>query len=114
MRPSLYITIICAFALAVPFSPARADIPKPTDAQNTQALVKLDYSNAEVADVVRALAAQSRINIAMSPGIKGQITVHIRNKTVDEALGVVTNLAGLAYRRVGDTYIVGTKAEMKA
>ncbi len=114
MRPSLYITIACAFTLALPSSPARAYDPKPTEAQANQALVKLDYSNAEVADVIRALAAQSRINIAMSPGVKGQITVHIRNKTVEEALAVVTNLASLSYRKVGDTYLVGAKTEMKS
>src|SRR5438477_11727620 len=119
MKSSLYIKIACALALAAPAMTASAidtkpGAPKPADAQSSQALVKLDYSNAEVADVIRALAAQSRINIAMSPGVKGQITVHIRNKSVEEALSVVCNLASLAFRRVNDTYLVGTKVEMKS
>src|SRR5262249_47863208 len=86
----------------------------PSAIQNRQATVNLEYVNGEVADVIRALAAQTKINIAMSPGVKGQINVSLRNKTVTEALSVVCNLAGLAFRKVGDTYLIAPRSEMKS
>jgi type II secretory pathway component GspD/PulD (secretin) len=76
-------------------------------------LLTLDYVNAEVTDVIRALSAQSGTNVAVNPNVKGQITVHLRGKTVDEALVMVANLAGLGARRVNDTYVVAPRAEMR-
>ncbi|MCC6730687.1 MAG: hypothetical protein IT208_15245 [Chthonomonadales bacterium] len=76
-------------------------------------LVTLDYANAEVTDVIRALSAQSGVNIALSPGARGQVSVHLRDKAPDEAIEMVVNLAGLAARRVGDTFVVAPRAEMR-
>src|SRR2546423_1565955 len=114
MRPSLLKIAALTAALAALPALTRADGPAPSTPQNRQATVNLEYVNGEVADVIRALAAQTKINIAMSPGVKGQISVSLRNKTVTEALSVVTNLAGLAFRKVGDTYLIAPRGEMKA
>lgn len=76
-------------------------------------LLTLDYVNAEVVDVVRALSAQSGVNVALNPNVKGQVTVHLRGKTVDEAMAVVANLAGLGAKKVKDTFVVAPRAEMK-
>jgi type II secretion system protein D len=76
-------------------------------------LITLDYVNAEVVDVIRALSAQSGINVALNPGVKGQVTVHLKDKTVDDAMVTVANLAGLGARRVNDTYVFAPRAEMR-
>src|SRR5579862_4645016 len=76
-------------------------------------LLTLDYVNAEVTDVIRALSAQSGVNVAVSPSVKGQVTVHLRGKTIDEALAMVANLAGLGARKVNDTYVVAAHADMR-
>jgi len=76
-------------------------------------LLTLDYVNAEVTDVIRALSAQSGINVALNPSVKGQVTVHLRGKTVDEAMVMVANLAGLGARKVSDTFVVAPRAEMR-
>lgn len=76
-------------------------------------LVTLDYASADVADVIRALAAQSGVNIALSPGAKGLVTIHLRGKTVDEAIVVVTNMVGLSAKRLNGTYVVAPRAEMR-
>src|SRR5579872_5449846 len=73
----------------------------------------LDYVNAEVVDVIRALSSQSGINVALNPNVKGQVTVHLRDKTVDEAMLLVANLAGLGAKKVNDTYVVAPRAEMR-
>src|SRR5689334_10485267 len=49
-------------------------------------LITVDYVNAEIRDVIRALAAQSGVNLALNPEVKGQVTVHLKDKTVDEAI----------------------------
>src|SRR5258708_24034535 len=114
MRQSLFAIVAITAAFAALPATTRADGASPSAAQARQGTVNLEYVNGEVADVIRALAAQTKINIAMSPGVKGQITVSLRNKTVTEALSVVTNLAGLAFRKVGDTYLIAPRGEMKA
>lgn len=76
-------------------------------------LLTLDYVNAEVTDVIRALSAQSGVNVALNPTVKGQITVHLRGKTVGEAMSMVANLAGLGAKRVNDTFVVAPRAEMR-
>src|SRR2546423_2067534 len=86
----------------------------PVSIQVRAGTVTLDYVNAEVSDVIRALAAQSKINVAMNPSVRGQITIHLRNKPVNEALAVVTNLAGLGYKKVNDTYVIAPRTEMRA
>src|SRR2546423_2010424 len=77
-------------------------------------LLTLDYVNAEVTDVMRALSSQSGVNVAVSPNVKGQVTVHLSGKTVDESMKMVANLAGLGARRVNDTYVVAPRAELRA
>jgi general secretion pathway protein D len=114
MRPSLFSIATLTVALAALPVFVRADGSTPPAAQARQGTVNLEYVNGEVADVIRALATQTKINIAMSPGVKGQITISLRNKTVQEALAIVTNLAGLAFRKVGDTYMIAPRAEMKS
>ena len=97
--------------------PAFADSPSPPPppaaAQGPQARVTLEYMNADVTDVVRALATQSKINVAVNPSVKGKITVALRNKPVDEALAMVANLSGLVVKKVNETYVIAPRKEMK-
>jgi len=102
-----------AAALALPGAPTFAADKQPTGAPPRSPLITLDYVNAEVTDVIRALAAQSRVNVALNPEVKGQVTVHLREKTVDEAMQVVSNAAGLSVKKVNDTFVVAPHKEMK-
>ena len=106
-----------AAAMGMTSVPALADSPsEPPPAaakQSPQARVTLEYMNADVTDVVRALATQSKINIAVNPTVKGKITVSLRNKPVDEALAMVANLSGLVVKKVNETYVIAPRKEMK-
>src|SRR5215211_86123 len=66
--------------------------------------VTLDFVEAEIADIAKALSLQSGVNIACSTSTKGKITLQQRNITLDEALQLVSRLADLDFRKVGDTY----------
>ncbi len=106
-----------AAAMGMTSFPAAADSPSaplPAAAKQTpQARVTLEYMNADVTDVIRALATQSKINIAVNPTVKGKITVSLRNKPVDEALAMVANLSGLIVKKVNETYVIAPRKEMK-
>lgn len=116
-----------AAAIIIAGSPCSADSTPPTGPtgpgvtiasretvrEASPRLLSLDYVNAEVTDVVRALSAQSGVNVAVNPNVKGQITVHLRGKTVDEAMVMVANLAGLGARKVNDTFVLAPRSEMR-
>jgi general secretion pathway protein D len=101
------------FALAASSIPAHAAGKEPSAGGAGARLLTLEYVNAEVTDVIRALASQSGINVALNPNVKGQVTVHLRDKTVDEAIHVVANLAGLGAKRINDTYVIAPRSEMR-
>ncbi|MHB0935849.1 MAG: type II secretion system protein GspD [Armatimonadota bacterium] len=69
---------------------------------------ELNFSDAEISVVLKALADLGGTNIVVGPGVKGPITVSLKNVTVDEALDIITFQCGLAYAVVNNTYIVNT------
>lgn len=74
----------------------------------------LSFYNAEVIDVLRAVSLQSGVNIAVTPSLRGKtVTVRLVGVTFDEALRLITEAAGVTYRKIGNAYLVGTAAEMK-
>lgn len=112
MRNSRLMILGWAAALAVSGAPICVANRQPASPPRSP-LVTLDYVNAEVTDVIRALAAQSRANVALNPSVKGQVTVQLREKTVDEAMQVIANAAGLGAKRVNDTYVIAPRSEMR-
>ena len=70
------------------------------------ATVSLDFVNAEVAQILKALALQANVNIVTSPDVKGALSVTLDKVSVEEALDFVTTMTGLRYGRVGNTYMV--------
>lgn len=114
MRKILYVMLTLAMILSLIQAPLWAGEEEKPKNVSSPKLLTVDYVNAEVSDVIRALAAQSGINIAMNPNLKGLITVHLRETTLEEALQVVSNLAGLSAKKVKDTYVVATRGEMKS
>lgn len=70
--------------------------------------VSLNFDDADVVQILKALALQAKINVVTAPEVKGNISVALNNVSVDHALGVVTALAGLRYQRVDNTIIVAS------
>lgn len=68
--------------------------------------ISVDFADTDVVLILKALAAQADVNIVTSPDVKGQISVSLRNVTVDEALTVVTAIANLRYHKLDRTIIV--------
>jgi general secretion pathway protein D len=86
--------------------------PRPTPPPRI--LVSLDFVNAELGDVLKALAIQSGANIITAPDVKGTVTVSLSRLTVEESLNLITRLSGYRYEKIDNTYVVGTEESLKA
>ena len=92
-----------------------ASAAEPTrPAPPTRILVSLDFVNAEIGDVLKALAIQSGANIITAPDVKGTVTVSLTRLTVEESLNLITRLSGYRYEKIDNTYVVGTEESLKA
>lgn len=79
--------------------------------QTRSRTVTLDMVNADVVQILKALAMQAGVNIVTSPEVKGTLTVSLTNVSVEEALNLITTLAGVKYAKSGSTYVVAASAE---
>lgn len=79
-----------------------------------QGPIRLVFDRTEVADVLRALALKTRANLVFPAAAGKPITLNVTARTVDEALRFVTAAAELAYRQIGDTYVVATPQGLRA
>lgn len=69
--------------------------------------VSLEFVNADVVQILKALALQAGVNIVTSPEVSGKkITVSLNHVTVQDALDFVTAIAGLKYAEVSGSYVV--------
>jgi general secretion pathway protein D len=98
--------LLCAAVLALPAVPSHAA------AQNAETRISLYFINSEVSKVLNSLARKAKANIVIPVEDKTKITVTLNNVTVDEAVRTVAVQAGLAYRRIGNTFIVGKYEDM--
>ncbi|MDW8050876.1 MAG: hypothetical protein RMJ83_00165 [Armatimonadota bacterium] len=98
----------------VPPRTGEPSIPPTRPTPPRRVLVSLDFVNAEISDVLKALALQSGANIVTAPDVKGTITVSLSRLTVEEALSLITRLSGYRYEKFENTYVVGTENSLKA
>ncbi|MDQ7849216.1 MAG: AMIN domain-containing protein [Armatimonadota bacterium] len=68
--------------------------------------ITVDLRNAEIADVLSALAKLCGFNIVTDGSVKGAITVRLVDVTCDEALRFILDANNLAFRRVGNNLLV--------
>jgi type II secretory pathway component GspD/PulD (secretin) len=73
----------------------------------------LDFVATDLVDVIKALAAQSGANIAVSSKVQGQVTLRLTEVTVEEALAVISKINGLEFAKIDTTYVIGTPEEVK-
>jgi general secretion pathway protein D len=113
-RATLTALLITAGIAAVPAAGAETESKgSKGSAAPRPKLITVDYVNAEIRDVIRALAAQSGVNLALNPEVKGLVTVHLRDKTVDEAIVMTANLAGLGAKKIKETFVIAPRADMR-
>jgi general secretion pathway protein D len=94
--------------------PAAAAGKRTTEAAPAAGRFSLDFVDAEIVEVLKALATMTKVNIAVSSSVTGKTTVQLRNVTLEDALDIVTKLNGLDYAWVKAAYVVGKPEEVRA
>ena len=76
--------------------------------------ITLHVDNVEISKVVEMVSRQAKIvNILVSPGVKGAVTLDLRDKTVDETLRIIAQQCRLTVRREKDVIYVSTLDEAR-
>lgn len=96
----------------VPGESGIAAPPKTVDPM--QLKVTLTFVNADVVQILRALAQQAEVNIVTSPEVAGKLTVSMNKVTVQSALDIITSMTGLRYAQLGNAFIVTSNGKFAA
>lgn len=74
-------------------------------------LIDLDFKNADIKDVLRALADQEGVSFMIDPDVTGSVTIHLTKVTFTEALNILAKNYGLQVAKENGIYHV-TKLEL--
>lgn len=75
-------------------------------------LFSIEVREAELSDVLRALARQSGLNIILGEGVAGKVSVSFRNIPFDKAMEMIIKANGLMYTVQNDILWIGKKVDM--
>ena len=112
-----FVRAFCAAAVLAALPGTMAQAAPPVPMHKTCAGpndVTLDFVQADINDVLKALAMQTRVNIVSGNDVKGTITVSLAHVSLDEALQLISRLSGYEYAKAGRTYVVGSPASIAA
>lgn len=64
-------------------------------------LISMDYKDASLASVLRALSYSYDLNLVITKDVTGTVSVSLRNVSIDEALHAILNVNGYTFSRQG-------------
>ena len=85
--------------------------PPPTSGNSE--LITLRVDDLDVRKALELLSRQVKVNILVSPGVSGSVTISLQDKTLDESLQMISKACGLTVRRDGGVVYVTTLAELR-
>lgn len=101
--------VVISFAICLLFFPAAvgADVREEADraaisVKKDDSLFSMEFRNAELKDVLRALGQENQLNIIISDDIEGKLTLSFREVTFEEALEAILKINNLTSFREGD------------
>ncbi|MBI9082249.1 MAG: hypothetical protein JEZ11_01545 [Desulfobacterales bacterium] len=68
--------------------------------------ITMNFFNVEVRELLSALAINQEINVVMSEGVAGRVSVHLNQVSLDRALDAITLAAGYGYRNRDEVYYI--------
>ncbi len=77
-----------------------------------QRLFTIEVRDAELSDVIRALAQQSGLNVIIGEGIEGKVTLSFKDITFRDALEIILKAHGLGYTIQNGVIWVGKKEDI--
>lgn len=75
--------------------------------------LRLNFANIDVSDALQAIAQYFRANIVMPAQVKKPITLTATVASVDDALRLVASAGDLAFRQIGDTYVIAPTGALR-
>jgi len=107
------IAVVSAGPAGAPTSATAAAPTSPAvQAASASGLINLELHDAEIADVLSALAKLTGKNIVTGTDVKGKITVRLVGVTFDQAMQLILEPNGLGYEMVGNNIVVETEAKL--
>lgn len=68
--------------------------------------INLSIQNADIQSVLNALSQQQHLNIVASPDVEGNVSIHLHEASLEEALDAVISMNGFEYTRKDDVFFV--------
>jgi len=78
----------------------------------TGAKMTMDFSNAEVTNILRIIGEVSKLNLIWSPDVKGNVSMRLKNVPWDQALDLVLMNNNLGMRTEGNIIWVAPKSKI--
>lgn len=75
-------------------------------------LFSIEVREADISDVLRALAQQSGLNIVLGDGVEGKISLSFKNIPFRDALEMIIRSRGLMYSTQNNVFWVGKKVDI--
>jgi general secretion pathway protein D len=104
--------VACGSTLAAGGSYAAVQEPAGISAPDRK--VRLDFVQADINDVAKALSIQSGINVVLMPSVKGSVTLRLTNVSLEDALKKVAAAVGADVRPFDGAYFLGSTPELRA
>ncbi len=82
--------------------------------ETAEVLIDLEFTQANLEDVLRIIAEASGRNIVLDPALKGRkIDLHLKKTNVNEVLELLYNAYGLSPYSIGNIMFISTKEKIK-
>ncbi len=73
-----------------------------------------DFDETELESILRTIGSLAEINIALDPTLKAtKLDLHLKNVKIREALNIMADSYGLAFKKIGDSLYVTTKDKLR-
>ena len=82
------------------------DAAKPATPIWRGAPISLDFADADIANVLRAIGDVAKLNFVLADGVSGKVTVRMEDVPWDEALAAILTAKGLAAVPLGAKIVV--------
>ncbi len=93
---------------------AQEPLVEPALPKEPQTIKNLEFTQANLEDVLRVVSEAGGFNILLDPILKGKkIDLHLKDTTIDDALKLLYNAYGLDSYKIGNTLFISTQEKIK-
>lgn len=115
------ISALASLLLIMPFSsnaiqtkttPSHKTAVKKTSATKKSALITLSFQDISIRQLLQVLSQFAKTNFVINDNVTGNMSIHLKNVTWQEALSVILESRGLGKLIIGNTYIIAPQAQI--